>query len=100
MGLREQLAEHQPPFQATVAVATCRDSLLFADLCWPPFDLEAELQRLIEGQNPGVMFESPSRVVVIEEHSGELRYYAGGWCSHESQLPLLEQDRMAADGHE
>lgn len=99
MGLRERLVEYEQPFHATIAVATCRDSLGFGDLCWPPFDPKAELQRLIEGRDPGVMFETASRLVVIEEHSGELRYYAGGWRSHESRIHL-EQDRIEAEGYE
>jgi hypothetical protein len=99
MYLCERLAAYQEPFYAIVAVATCRDSLLFADLCWPPFDCEAELRRLVEGHDPGVMFETVSRVVVIEEHGGELRYYAGGWPSHESRIHL-EQDRIEAEGFE
>jgi hypothetical protein len=97
MGLRQRLVQHKESFDTILAVATCRDSLFFADLCWPPFDLETELQRTTE--DPGVIFESPSRVVVIAEHSSELRYYAGGWCSHQSQLHL-EQDRMTAEGYE
>jgi len=99
VGLREQLAEDKPAFDAIVAVATCRDSLFFADLCWPPFDSEAELRRLARGDDPGVIFETVSRVFVIEEHSGELRYYAGGWRSHESRIHL-EQDRIEAEGFE
>jgi hypothetical protein len=99
VGLRERLAENNPAFDAIVAVATCRDSLFFADLCWPPFDLDAERQRFIEGRDPGVIFETAMRVVVIEEHGRELRYYAGGWCSHESRMHL-EQDRIWAEGYE
>jgi hypothetical protein len=99
MSLRDRLAEDKPAFDAIVAVATCRDSLFFADLCWPPFDSEAELQRLTKGSDPGVIFETVTRVVVIEEHSGELRYYAGGWRSHESRIHL-EQDRIWAEGYE
>src|SRR4051794_18521313 len=98
MALREQLAVFRDRLDAVCAVATCRDSLGFADLCWPPFNSEAELQRMIDKRNPGVIFESVSRVVVIEEHSEELRYYAGGWPSHESQIHL-EQDRMWAEGY-
>jgi hypothetical protein len=98
MGLRERLAEYEQPFRATVAVATCRDSLGFADLYWSGFD-EAEWQRLIEGRDPGVMFETASRVVVIEEHGGALRYYAGGWPSHQSRIHA-EQDRIEAEGYE
>jgi hypothetical protein len=99
MGLRERLAEYEQAFRATVAVAMCRDSLGFADLCWPPFDPQVELQRLIENRDPGVIFETTMRVVVIEEHGGELRYYAGGWRSHESRMHL-EQDRICAEGYE
>ena len=99
MALREQLAECGQSYQATVAVATCRDSLGFVDLYWPPIEPKVELQRLGEQRDPGVIFESPTRMVVIEEHSGELRYFAGGWCSHESRI-YLEQERIKAEGHE
>src|SRR5262245_24048053 len=99
VGLREQMAEYRRPFDAILSVATCRESGLFADLCWPPFDPELELPRLIAGRDPGVIFESATRVVVVEEHIGELRYYAGGWRSHESRIHL-EQDRIEAEGYE
>src|SRR5258708_15145895 len=98
MGLRERLAEYEQSFHVTVAMATCRDSLGFADLCWPPFDPEGELQRLVEGRDPGVIFETPSRVAVVEEHNGELRYYAGGWRSPASRLHF-EPDPIGAEGH-
>jgi hypothetical protein len=97
--LREQIAKDKPAFDAVLAVATYRDSLLFADLCWPPFDLQFELRRAAEGNDPGVIFETPTRVVVIEDHSGELRYYAGGWCSHQDRIHL-EQDRIWLEGNE
>ncbi|MCE9544833.1 MAG: hypothetical protein K8T25_04850 [Planctomycetia bacterium] len=99
MSLRAQLMECRESFKAVAAIATCRDSLLFADLCWPPFDSEAELQRAIEKRDPGVIFETASRVVVIEEHNLELRYYAGGWRSHDSRIHL-EQDRIHSEGYE
>jgi hypothetical protein len=99
VGLRERLAENKKAFDAILGVATCRDSLFFADLCWPPFDSEAELQRLVEGRDSGVIFETATRVLVIEEHNGELRYYAGGWPSHASRIHL-EEDRIWADGYE
>lgn len=86
MSWREQLSEDQQALAAILRIATCRDSLLFADLCWPPFDLEAELERLVERRDPGIIFETSTRVFVVEEHSGELRYYAGGWPSHESRI--------------
>jgi hypothetical protein len=99
VGLREGLAENRQLFESVVAVATCRDSLFFADLCWPPFDADAERQRLIERRDAGLIFETDRRVVVIEEHGGELRYYAGGWRSDERRI-YLEQDRIEAEGYE
>ena len=99
MGLSERLAEDKQAFDRIAAVATCRESLLFIDLCWPPFDSEAELRRAFEWRDPGVILETATRVVVIEEHSGELRYFAGGWRSHESRIHL-EQDRIWAEGYE
>jgi hypothetical protein len=99
MSLRERLAVYEQAFQTTVAVATCRESLGFGDLYWPPLDPQVELLRLTNNGDPGVIFETPTRVVVIEEHSGELRYYAGGWRSHESRI-CLEQDRIWAEGQE
>jgi hypothetical protein len=99
MTLRDRLAEYEQPCHAILTVASCRDSLFFADLCWPPFDSEAQLPRMIEGRDPGVIFESATRVLAVEELSGELRYYAGGWPSHQSRIHL-EQDRIWAEGSE
>jgi hypothetical protein len=79
MGLRERLAEDRRPFDAVLAVATCRDSLGFGDLLRPPLDFDAFRDRLIANRDPGVIFETANRVFVAEEHSGELRFYAGGW---------------------
>jgi hypothetical protein len=99
MGLREHLAAHSELFEAVLAVATCRDSLGFGDLWFPPFDFDAELRRLVENRDPGVRFETASRIVVIEEYGGELRYYAGGWCPDQNRI-YLEQDRIEAEGSE
>jgi hypothetical protein len=99
VGLRDRLAACRQAFDQVLVVAKCRESLFFADLCWPPFDFEAMLPRLLERRDPGVILETPSRVVVIEEHGGELRYYAGGWRSHESRIHL-EQERIEAEGYE
>ncbi len=99
MQLRDRLAEHRQLFEAVLAVAHCRESLGFGDLWFPPFDFEAARQRLSANRDPGVMFETDSRVVVIEDYGGELRYYAGGWCRDEGRL-YLEQDRIAAEGSE
>jgi hypothetical protein len=87
MGLRERLAENRQPFAAVSAVATCRDSLGFGDLLWTPKDFDAYKDRLIAHRDPGVMFETVSRVVVVEEWGGELRFYAGGWGSEVYDQP-------------
>src|SRR5262245_59042385 len=79
MGLRERLAEDRRPFDAVWAVATCRDSLGFADLLWTPLDFDAFRDRLISNRDPGVIFETSNRVFVVEEYSRELRFYAAGW---------------------
>jgi hypothetical protein len=79
MGLREQLMVYRSSWDAILAVATCRDSLGFADLWFPPLDVDAHVRRLIEKRDPGVIFETGSRVVVLEEFGHELRFYAGGW---------------------
>ncbi len=99
MGLRHELARYRHHFDEVVAVAACRDSLWFCDLCWPPFDFEAEQRRLIEQRDPGVIFETARRVVVIEEHNEELRYYAGGWCPDQDRI-YLEAARIEAEGYE
>ncbi len=99
MSLRDRLAEDKQALDALLGVATCRGSLLYLDLCWPPFDWETERRQLMEGRDAGVIFETATRVVVLEEHGGELLYYAGGWRSHESRIHL-EQDRIWAEGHE
>jgi hypothetical protein len=72
--------------------------LCFADLMWPPFD-EPDMRRLIAGEDPGVMLESPRRVVVVQRIGEELRYYAGGWCPDRSRI-YQEQDRVWAEGSE
>lgn len=99
MELRDKLAAHRQPFDAVLGVATCSDSLGFGNLWFPPFDFEAERCRLIENRDPGVIFETDWRVVVIEEYGGELRYYAGGWCPDQQRI-YLEQDRIEAEGCE
>ena len=92
------------PEQILLAEAERRDELALTDeverlAVLGTFDPAAELRRLIEDRDPGIIFETTSRVVVIEEHSGELRYFAGGWRSHESRIHL-EQDRIWAEGSE
>ena len=99
MTLRERLAEDKQTFDAIVGVATCRGSVAFCDLLWPPLDSEVERRRLDDGRDAGVIFETARRMVVIEEHGGELRYYAGGWCL-DGRRRHSEEDRIWAEGHE
>lgn len=94
-GLRERLEAHREPFDAILRVATCSPMLGFGDIAWEPMDLD----RVREQRDPGVMLESPVRVVVVEEHGGELRYYAGGWRSDKYRL-FHEYDQMMAEGSE
>jgi hypothetical protein len=49
--------------------------------------------------DPGVMFESPVRVVVFQRIGGELRCYAGGWCPEPTRR-YLEDERIWAEGYE
>jgi hypothetical protein len=82
--------------QRIVAVARRTECPLFLDLLgWrkESYDIFSIIR------NPGVMFESPHRVVVFQEVCGELRYYAGGWRSNESRI-YLEEARIEAEGHE
>jgi hypothetical protein len=53
-----------------LGVAACRDLLGFADLLWAPLDFDAFRGRQIAGRDPRVMFETASRVVVVEEYGG------------------------------
>lgn len=99
MGLREQLAEHRPLFDAVLRVATCRESLGFADLTWPPFDLALELPRLLGRSDLGVYLQTQTRYVVVERVSDELRYYAGGCFTAPDRLHE-EADRVEAEGCE
>jgi hypothetical protein len=94
MDLQAAVDREREAMQRICTVARHRSCSTFADLLWGevpnPFVLLA---------NPGVMFETPHRVVVFQEICGELRYYAGGWCSDQERI-YLEQDRMEAEGCE
>lgn len=76
------------------AVARRTSCPLFADILWEPCP-----HPLVLVDDPGVMFESPRRVVVFQRVGEELRYYAGGWCLDQAHIHL-EQDRMWAEGSE
>jgi hypothetical protein len=73
VGLRDRLAEDSQPFDAVLGVAACRDSLGFADLLWAPLDFDDFRRRLIAGSDPGVMFETASRVMVVATAAQPLR---------------------------
>lgn len=97
--LREQISASFPlPFQAILSVAACTDMLGFGDLWWEPVDVDVR-ERLEQNRDPGIMFETRRRVVVLEVHAGELRYYAAGWGSDQHAI-FHEQDRIEAEGSE
>jgi hypothetical protein len=82
------------------AVAGWKPSVCFGELCWEPGDLGPDwIDRKLAGREPGVRFESSSRVVVFEFHRGELRYWAGGGLSPGGD-PNAEWGRIYAEGEE
>jgi hypothetical protein len=73
MKTSEKVEEYKEAMSRLTRVAKHRECGRFAGLCWDkvdPFALE---------ENPGVLFETKSRVFVFQEINGEIRYYAGGW---------------------
>lgn len=99
MLLRKQMAKFQEQWEAIHAVANSRESLGFADLMFPPFDIEAFLKRLFAKENPGILIETTARVVVVEEHHDGLRFYAGPWGNemdnHPSELGIFRSTKDA-----
>jgi hypothetical protein len=95
MNVQAEVDREQEALQRIATVARRSACPTFADLMWT--SLPSDLFDLF--RNPGVMFESPRRVVVFQELDRELRYYAGGWCLDQSRI-YLEQDRMWAEGSE
>jgi hypothetical protein len=79
--------------KATLArLASCAkqsESLGFADLYpWNDNeDLHTYKSRIAENGNPGLMFETMSRVFVVESWCYQLRYYAGGWGKDAGVVP-------------
>ena len=98
MGLQAEVDVEADAVRRITSAARRSPCSAFADLLWPPIPDLSELMRLLEG-DPGVMFESPRRIVVFQRIGGKLRYYAGGWRSDQSRI-VLEQDRIAAEGYE
>lgn len=96
MNVQNEVDQERNALQSIAAVAKRTSCPLFINLIgWG----EALPDPCWFVRNPGVMFESPRRIVVFQEIVGELRYYAGGWRSHQSQI-YAEQDRIAAEGSE
>jgi hypothetical protein len=95
MRIQDEVDREVDAVRRITAVARRRPCTFFADLLWG--GAMPEIQDL--GDDPGVMFESPRRVVVLQRVSGELRYYAGGWCPDQDRI-YLEQDRVWAEGSE
>lgn len=94
MSLQSEVEAQLATVRRITAVARRSSCPAFADILWPP---TPEAMSLMD--DPGVLFESPSRVLVFQWIVGELRYYAGGWCPDQSRIQL-EQDRIWAEGSE
>lgn len=94
MSLEADVGADPSAVQRIIAVARRRSCSAFLDLLWPPCPGPLALL-----DDPGVMFESPRRVVVFQRIGQELRYYAGGSCPDQSRIHL-EQERVWAEGSE
>jgi hypothetical protein len=94
MGLEAEV-DAEPDVVARITSVARRTSCpAFGDILWPPCP-----DPLILMDDPGVLFHSSRRVIVLQRICGELRYYAGGWCPDQSRM-YLEQDRVWAEGAE
>jgi hypothetical protein len=93
--------EHEGAAVARItAIARREPSICFGELNWgPDFSPEERIDRMLTGRDPGVRFESASRVVVFEFEWGELRYWAGGGLSPGGN-PNAEWERICAEGEE
>lgn len=94
MSLEAEVDAESGTVQRITAVARRSSCTAFADILWPPTPPPLAFM-----DDPGVMFESPHRIVIFQRISGELRYYAGGWCPDQRRI-YLEQDRVWAEGSE
>jgi hypothetical protein len=96
--LQAEVKLEHAAMQRITTVARCSSCPSFADILWgggiDPFALH---------RNPGVMLESPRRVVVFQYVNEELRYYAGGWTRDPGKNPddfRAEDERKLAEGSE
>lgn len=94
MSLEAEVDADSTAVKRITAVARRTSCPVFTDILWTPYPHMLALM-----DNPGVMFESPRRVVVFQRIGGELRYYAGGWCPDQARISA-EQDRVWAEGSE
>src|SRR5258708_1866191 len=92
--LKGEVDRQMRPLQRIIAVARRSSCPVFVDILWSPVRGPVALM-----EDPGVMFESPRRVLVFQRIEGELRYYAGGWCLDPNRI-CLEQDRIWSEGCE
>jgi hypothetical protein len=99
MNVYREVEREKELLASILSVARMRESLGFADLFRGSDNLQEHIERVKRGENPGVKFTTSSRTVVIEFHSGQLRFYAGGWASSEARL-YEEQFRIAGEGYE
>jgi hypothetical protein len=95
MNVQTQVDREPEAVRRITAVARQSSCPFFADLFWDVVDFDP----FALSNNPGVMFESPRRIVVFQELGGELRYYAGAWCLDQDRR-YLEEDRIEAEGRE
>lgn len=96
MDVQAEVDREKETVARITAVAHYSPCIGFADLLgWDESSVDhCELMR-----NPGATFESPRRIVVFHFIAGELRYYAGGWCSGRD-ASSVEYERMCAEPSE
>src|SRR6476661_7550950 len=75
MKLLDRLIVNKPLLDLLLTSTDYRESLGFGDLLWSEAN---PISRLLAWSDPGVCFQTPERLVVVEEWEGELRFYAGG----------------------
>jgi hypothetical protein len=76
--LLDQLGVNKPLLDVLMAGATYRELFGFADFYgWSPNDPATFDRRLRDSSDPGVSFETKTRMFAVEEYDGEFRFYAG-----------------------
>ena len=93
MGLGAEVDRESDAVREVTAVARRTPCPVFLDLLWPPAPAALHARG-----DPGVLFETASRVVVFQRIGGELRYYAGGWCPDPARVPPGQKQAEAEGG--